>query len=176
MQRDELISEVLRAQQVFLRARHAMMAPSWLQLHLTTVQLRALFALARQTVSVGELAGQLGIGKPAASILTEQLVQMALVQRMEDPEDRRRMLVSLTDEGEQAVTELVEGGRERFRSLLDRVSEEDLTALARGLQALTRAAAEIEPVPIADDNPRQSIVSRTPSRNQEPHAAKEMAS
>ncbi len=119
----------------------------WLQLDFTMGQLKALFALRRSgPVPVGGLAEALGIGLPAASILTEKLVQSELVERREDPHDRRRALVGLTPNGEQLALNLWQGRRERLAEMLGRLSEHEFAALVEGLDALARAAQSSRPV------------------------------
>lgn len=44
---------------------------------------------------MGRLGSALGIGKPAATALVDALVRRELVERSEDPDDRRRTLVRL---------------------------------------------------------------------------------
>jgi DNA-binding MarR family transcriptional regulator len=116
--------------------------PDWIQLELSIGQLKALMALAsQQPLTVGGLAELLHIGKSAASILVDQLVQQGHAARTEDAEDRRRTLVKLTPSGSELVATLHQGARERlFVEWLEQLAPEDLAALARGLQALAAIA------------------------------------
>ncbi len=136
--RDELIEAALQAQRCIAQAQHAAADPAWLQLDLTMCQLKALFVLAEGALTVGGLAGALGIGKPAASILADRLFQMHLITRAEDPGDRRRTLVRLTPKGHELVEQLRQGGQERLRGSLVQLGDGDLAALVQGLQALAR--------------------------------------
>ncbi len=135
---EEMIAAAMAAQRQIVHALHAATEPTWLQLDLTMGQLKALFALADEALTVGGLAEALRIGKPAASILVERLVQLGLVTRAEDVSDRRRTLVRLTPEGEALATRLRQGGQDSWRALLSRLDEADLAALLQGLQALAR--------------------------------------
>jgi DNA-binding MarR family transcriptional regulator len=146
-QHEEMIAAAMAAQRQIGRALHAATEPTWLQLDLTMGQLKALFVLADEALTVGGLAEALRIGKPAASILVERLVQLGLVTRAEDVADRRRTLVRLTPEGETLAARLRQGGQDSWRALLSRLDEADLAALLQGLQALARlVAAASEPV------------------------------
>ena len=138
--RDDLLDAAMQAQREVGHALHASADPAWLHLDLTMAQLKALFVLADDALTVGQLADTLGIGKPAASILVERLVQLGLVARTEDAQDRRRALVSLTAEGSELATRLRQGGRDRLRAWLDQLDADDLDALVRGMQALSRIA------------------------------------
>src|SRR5258708_6209826 len=62
--------------------------------------------------SVGELARELDLSLPAASKLTRDLEDHGLVERREDPADRRRTVVALSP-----------GTSKRVRAWLDRPSE-----------------------------------------------------
>ena len=102
----------------------------WLQLELTTAQLKALFALSMaQPCTIGELAQRLGVGLPAASHIAERLVRLGLIERYEDTADRRRAYARLTAEGDALMVRLQEGSRERIRERLDRLSNAELEQL-----------------------------------------------
>ena len=139
--RDHLIDDALQAQKQIVQAMHAAAEPTWLQLDLTMAQLKGLLALADSAMTIGQLAEALGSGKPTASILVERLVQLGLVERAEDPLDRRRTIARVTARGEELVARLRQGGRERLRTWLSRLGDDDLAALVQGLQALATAAA-----------------------------------
>lgn len=145
--REANINALLQAQKTIFQALQNGGATEWLKLDLTMAQVKALFALRRGgAIAVGVLAEQLKIGLPAASLLVDKLVQIGITERHEDPDDRRRTLVRLTAEGEQQVSRLQEGRRERIRAWLSELTEEDLAALARGTEALARVAGVTEPV------------------------------
>jgi DNA-binding MarR family transcriptional regulator len=116
------------------------LAPLWVELDLTMAQLKALMMLAaHQQRTVGQLAGALHIGKPAASALVDQLVQSRLARRQEDATDRRRTVVSLTPTAEDLVARLRQGRHAMLLRWLSAMDDADLAALARGLTALAAA-------------------------------------
>ncbi|MBI4495277.1 MAG: MarR family transcriptional regulator [Chloroflexi bacterium] len=123
-------------------ALQAANAAQWLHLELTMAQLKALMALSKgDGETVGSMADALEIGLSASSQLTERLVQHGLVERRDDPSDRRRALVHLSPAGEQLVTRLRQGNEERLRDWLARLEEADLQALVQGLRALAAVAS-----------------------------------
>jgi len=64
-------------------------------------------------------------------------VQQKLVQREEDPEDRRHVISRLTPEGNDVLHRLYYGaGQEDLTRRLERLDADDLRALERGLRAL----------------------------------------
>ncbi|MDI3317089.1 MAG: MarR family transcriptional regulator [Bacillota bacterium] len=115
-------------------------ASGWLALDLTMGQVKGLFALVRHgPMPVGRLAEVLGVSEPTASALVDRLVRLELARREEDRRDRRRTLVSLSARGEEQVAALRHGSQRWLERSLDLLADEDLEALARGLEALTRA-------------------------------------
>jgi len=65
-----------------------------------------------------------------------------VVTRTEDPTDRRRTLVDLTPTGVELIARLRQGNEAHFRALIERLTENDLNALAQGIEALALAARE----------------------------------
>ncbi len=111
--------------------------PDWLKLDLTMAQLKVLFTLVHEPLAtVGKVAEASGIGLPTASHLIERLVQAELVERTENPADRRYTLVRLTQRGEQVVGRLRQGHRDQLRGWLLHLTAEERAGLQRGMQAL----------------------------------------
>jgi DNA-binding MarR family transcriptional regulator len=114
--------------------------PEWIDLDLSMGQLKTLMTVASDgPITITALADTLGVGKPAASILADRLVQLGYAFRAEDPRDRRRTYVSSTTAGNTLVTQLRQGTSDRFARWLEAMAPDDLDALARGLQALADA-------------------------------------
>ncbi|HEX5502339.1 MAG TPA: MarR family transcriptional regulator [Thermomicrobiales bacterium] len=138
---DPTTTEVMAAFRDVMQAIEADSAPSWTLLDLTMGQIRGLVTLAKEgPLTIGELAGALGIGQPSASILVGHLVRAGLVERAEDPADRRRTFARLSRRGEELIGQLRQDKRERVRRWLAELADDDLAALARGLRALAAAA------------------------------------
>ncbi len=66
-------------------------------------------------VTIGDLAGRLGIRHHSAVGLVDRLASGGYLARREDPSDRRRILLSLTAAGEQALTSLSVAHRQELR-------------------------------------------------------------
>ena len=125
----ELLRELLHA---FLMAS----VPAWVDLQLTLPQLRTIFIIAHhQTSSVMQVAKHLGIGEPTASHLIDKLVQAGLVDRSDDPMDRRRAIVQVSAEGEKLIEKLL-GWEEFLGEWLHQVPEDDLSNFRQGLNAI----------------------------------------
>ncbi len=148
-EREAMIEAILAAQQVIMKPRAHAAKAYWLPLDLSMAQLKALVLLAAEPpMTASQLASALGLGRPAASILIDRLVQEGLVTRTEDPADRRRVLVELAPAGSELVTRLRQGPLDRLRRLLAQLSPEDLAALLQGMQALAAASANDMPDPV----------------------------
>ncbi|RPI48269.1 MAG: MarR family transcriptional regulator, partial [Chloroflexi bacterium] len=108
MKSPPLSQEVAEAVQAYLALGDAIRLaslPGWIVADLTISQLKALGLLEHHgTLAVSELARSLSVGNPAASILVQQLVDQALVERSEDARDRRRTLVRLTTQGADLIS------------------------------------------------------------------------
>jgi DNA-binding MarR family transcriptional regulator len=73
---------------------------------LSMSQIGALFYLHRKgSTGVTDLGDHLYVTSAAASQLTDRLVQLELIQRSEDPNDRRLKKIVLTDRGRQIIND-----------------------------------------------------------------------
>jgi MarR family transcriptional regulator, organic hydroperoxide resistance regulator len=77
--------------------------------------------LAEQPLSTGELARRMHVEVPTAVRMAQRMETAGLLHRRSDPDDRRRVQVTLTDAGRRAAREVPR--------LLDAVSEEALAGL-----------------------------------------------
>jgi len=138
-----LVAEALGIIEALAQTAHATTESRWLRLDITMMQLKGLFLLYDQSaMTVGGVADALGAGRPAASILIDRLVGLALVERAEDPSDRRRAIVRLSPRGRELVTELQQGEQRLMRARLERLADDDLAALIRGSRALLATMAD----------------------------------
>ena len=133
---DKLVGDVVELLRDLLHALLRSSIPAWVDLQLTLPQLRTVFLIAHnQTSSVVQISQQLGIGEPTASHLIDKLVRAGLVQRSDDPQDRRRAQVQLSSAGENLIENLL-GWEDFLGGWLNQVSTEDLSMLRRGLSAI----------------------------------------
>lgn len=145
-QREKLepqVREALDAQHALLQAIARLAAPDWMELDLPTGQLKALVTVGmREGMTVSEVADALHIGKPAASMLIDRLVQQGYVARSEDPSDRRRAIVVPSAAGAELVERLRQGGNGPYlmARLIQQLGADDLAALTQGMRALAAVA------------------------------------
>ena len=96
---------------------------------------------------MGELADRESIRMPTATALVDGLCKSGLVVREPDPDDRRAVLVRLTEHGHE-VLERVRGQREdALAAALERLSDDDRARLAAAAPAFRALHAELEGTP-----------------------------
>jgi DNA-binding MarR family transcriptional regulator len=119
--------------------------PHFLELSLTLAQMRALYLVAAEgTLRMTEVADRLGIAASTSTGVVDGLVQLGLLERLEDPRDRRQVLVRTTEAGRERLEDFHELGRDRLRDMLARIEDPDgLRAVERALTLLTDAAQRL---------------------------------
>jgi DNA-binding MarR family transcriptional regulator len=93
---------------------------------------------------VAELTRELSISKQAVSQLVDTMVMRGYLERSADPEDRRRMLITLTPRGEAAARVSWEAATEVDDELTRRLTPEGFAALRASLTELAKMAAEAD--------------------------------
>jgi DNA-binding MarR family transcriptional regulator len=142
---DQDITQIIEHFRAANAALHRVSLPTWLELGLTMAQFKALVAVEGcGATSVGGVASDLGIGESAASSLVEQLVRAGYARRTEDPADRRRAVVTVTERGASLLGELRHGKRVALREWLEKLSEDDRAMLGRALSALAAVLPQTE--------------------------------
>ena len=137
--REEREVEILSCHKALMRAIQSAAPSAWAHVDLSIAQVRTLFCLAEGgPMVIGHLAHRLGIGVSTGGHLVDKLVHAGLVERTEDPEDRRRTLARLTPAGEEFCARLFDTMGRQMPSLIREMSEEDQAALLQGLRALAR--------------------------------------
>jgi DNA-binding MarR family transcriptional regulator len=99
-------------------------------------RVKTLLGLADEPLSVAELARSVGVDPPYATIIVNELQALGLVSRSGDERDRRRKLVTLTDQGRAAASKAQEIIA-RPPAPLNALDPADLESLFRILSLLT---------------------------------------
>lgn len=98
---------------------------------LSLAQLYVLKRLAeRPALSLGELAERTATHLSSVSVVVSRLVERQLVTREQDPADRRRTRIDLTDAGRAVVANAPETISEHLVSGIERMREDERAALA----------------------------------------------
>jgi DNA-binding MarR family transcriptional regulator len=103
---------------------------------LTLPQITALHALRwGGPMSIGGLVDEIGLSVSATSHLVERLVERGLVDRTEDPDDRRLKRVAVTDTGKAIVDRLADARHEDLMHAIDMLEPSLRSALAMVLES-----------------------------------------
>ena len=108
-------------------------------------QIGALFAIHRHgTCAVNEIGEYLGITAPAASQMVHKLVEQGLIQRTEDPDDRRLKRIVLTDKGHETVQQSIRARQHWLQRLAESLTAEEQVRVSEALGLLNEKAAQLD--------------------------------
>ena len=106
-------------------------------------QFRVLVMIAtRGSLNLGEVAEGLGVHPSNATRTVERLVVAGLIERAENPADRRYLVLRLTPQGQDIVERVMAYRRAAIGSVLDDMPGARRQALASALSAFAEAAGE----------------------------------
>lgn len=94
---------------------------------------------------VGEVGNHLGVTNAAASQLIDRLVQLGLVERTEDPQDRRAKQLTISPKGRTLLQQSFEARLAWTEGLAHALPPEQRTAILHALRELTEAAQHALP-------------------------------
>lgn len=93
----------------------------------------------KEPTTLNDVAKAIGRGAPAVSRSVDALVRAGLVERTQDPNNRRRLALRLTQEGRDRLSARVAGGA-ALRQKLDRMAHSELRALERAIEILEQGS------------------------------------
>lgn len=110
----------------------------------TLPQLRVLVMVgSRGPLNLGAVATGLGIHPSNATRACDRLVAAGLLDRRDDPADRRNLALDLTEAGHALVAKVVDHRRAAIADILARMPPDQRRALVPVLQSFAAAAGEI---------------------------------
>jgi DNA-binding MarR family transcriptional regulator len=134
----------------------------WIQLELTTAQMRTLAVLSEdEAITIGRVGEYLGITLPTASHLVDKLVRGGFAERSDDPLDRRRAVVRPSARGAELMRSLREFSLSYLQECLNQMDDADIAALQQGMTALADAAQTLKRA--ADTSPA-GVTIRDPAQ------------
>jgi DNA-binding MarR family transcriptional regulator len=107
-------------------------------------QLTVLYRLRDGTRSPGDLARQLMVTPAVVTGMVDRLERRGYVRRETDPDDGRRLRLTLTEAGEAASLAVEQALAEEMAIPLAEYSTEELAALGRSLTLLERVLGALE--------------------------------
>lgn len=90
-----------------------------------------------EPTTLNDVAKSIGRGAPAVSRSVDALVRSGLVERMQDPNNRRRLALRLTQSGRERLAARV-AGSSALRGKMDRLAHSELRAVERAIEILER--------------------------------------
>lgn len=98
----------------------------------------------RGNCGVSDISDRFDITNAAASQLVDKLVQSKLIQREEDPHDRRAKLLNLTDKAKELIQQNIEQRYRWVDQLVQKLTAEERAKVMEALNIMTKAAEELE--------------------------------
>jgi DNA-binding MarR family transcriptional regulator len=112
---------------------------------LSMAQMGALFhILQKGECGVSDIGSELGVTNSAASQMLERLVQLKLITRSENPDDRRVKQIVLTDRGRQILQESSKANQVWLGNLVQTMTDEEQEQVSQALQKLIEKAHQVE--------------------------------
>ncbi len=103
---------------------------------LSATQARLLFVLAEQPTNMLGLGASVRLGKSTMTSAIDRMEAAGLLRRTPDPDDRRRLVVTLTEAGVDAARAFEASMREAVTRLLGPLAEGDRAVLGRLLSVI----------------------------------------
>lgn len=132
---EQLIEHIKRVQS---HLRSGQPSP-WSGLNVTMPQAKTLFLLAEGPRRMTSIAKRLNVEMPSATTMIDRLVAKGLVERKQDPKDRRAVVCSITKEGMDAVERFWSVRAARMESYVATLSDEELEIVVPALKILSDA-------------------------------------
>jgi DNA-binding MarR family transcriptional regulator len=107
--------------------------------HVSPGHVQILIALSQGPHSVGQLAEVLGVSRPATTRLVDRLVEHGMVERRQDPEDRRVVLVDYVPGMQDIARRITQSRRRQLAAAMEPLTDEETRAFAKGLKLLVES-------------------------------------
>lgn len=91
----------------------------------------------REPAMLNDVAKSIGRGAPAVSRSVDTLVRAGLVERTQDPDNRRRLALRLTNRGKETLARPTSGSS-GLQTKLARLAHSELRAVERAIEILER--------------------------------------
>lgn len=150
---DSILDRVIADYQELMRRTADWHATEFLGIDVTMSQAKLLYLVAIEPdTRMSTLPGRLGVTLSTVSGIVDRLVEHDLVARHVDPDDRRSVMITATDQGRAVIERFRELGSRRLRSLLETLTHDELEHLRIGIAALAARAQQALPTPDALDS------------------------
>jgi DNA-binding MarR family transcriptional regulator len=143
--RPKLIYEIIKLDRRIHRIIRRHSADAWMDLNLTAPQVKALFFISNEgDTHPSRLAAAMGVTPPNVTGIVDRLVEQGLLIRQDSPDDRRALVLRVTDRGEAIISGLRGRRTDVLRGIFGRLEADDLAQLAAIYARLAAAACAYE--------------------------------
>jgi DNA-binding MarR family transcriptional regulator len=143
--KSDLISEAIELDRQIHRVVRRHSTDAWMGLNLTVPQVKTLFFISNHPgTSPTRLAGALKVTPPNVTGIVDRLVEQDLLARQISPEDRRALVLNLTEEGKSVLSGLRERQTNVMRDILGYLDTDELSQIISALSGLAKAARTYE--------------------------------
>jgi len=140
---DELTDRIVADFRVTIGTMKCAMSERLVRLGISMAQLNIMYTLQRNgEMTMSHLADMLGVSLSNATGLVDRLEERGLIERSRVPEDRRVVLVRVTQAGTQLIQESDALSDELMRTVLEHLDPAELPAIAHAV-AEVRLALEV---------------------------------
>jgi DNA-binding MarR family transcriptional regulator len=137
--RESLMARILESFQRLGELASETHTDDLLAVDITMQQAKALHVIAREPgMGVTALATRLGVGLSTTSSSIDRLAEMGLIERRHDDQDRRHVVLTLSQEGRAVVDRFRDVGVGILREHLPHLQPAELAGLQTGLDGLLR--------------------------------------
>ena len=114
---------------------------------LSITQVGAMFEITHGRDNVSDVGDALGVSIAAASQMLERLVQLGLVTRTEDPDDRRVKKLVVTEKGRRTMRESMEARQGWLVELVSTLSPAEKQQVAAAVDILIDKTRQLDQAP-----------------------------
>ncbi|HJV47339.1 MAG TPA: MarR family transcriptional regulator [Bacillota bacterium] len=107
--------------------------------HLSPSQVFALQELEAETTTIGELSDKLLLERSTVSRLVDGLVKGGFITRELNEDNRREVLVSLSDKGRKSLHHVLEQSFHFYESILEQLTDYEQSQILQGMELFTQS-------------------------------------
>ncbi len=113
--------------------------------HIMSPKNRSLMVLKKNGVMpVSELGKKLCISKPNMTSLTDSLIKEGFIERSDNKNDRRIILLTITKKGETEAKKIFDNAKETVKENLSKLDEKDLEELCESIAKIKNIFSKIK--------------------------------
>ncbi len=106
----------------------------------------------RGSCNISDISSEMGISNPASSQLLDRLVQLELISRHENPQDRRNKQLVMTDKGRQFLLDTLPTRQPWLTELAASLSSEEKAQVIAAFRLLSDRVSKIEEKPAVESS------------------------